>query len=863
LGDNRKQLIKRFLEGKERDFFTHNAEIIDDYFREVFAASDVGPRIRVDKNPYAIVALGGYGRKEQCICSDVDVMLLFRKRIPEEGRDLVQEIFYPLWDTGLEVGHATRSSKECASLAAQDFEVLTSLLDGRFVCGISSVYSELMDKLRRKVLRKNGRAYIRWLAERNEIRHDRFGDSTYLLEPNLKEGQGGLRDFHTILWTGRTTYALTEPRDLEFMGHLSHDEFHTLEKALHFIRTVRNWLHHLTGRKCDQLYFEHQIGLAKSLGFVDKNGQQAVENFLSLLHKQMEFVKRQHLIFLDKVLKAKKRTWMKGTRRSVSPGLVLANGSLHFESPEAILKNPRLLIKIFEKSAVLKKPLCDQAGRLVQEFLFLIDEPFRKSRPVITSLKKILAAPPRSFNVLYEMLNTGILVALIPEMRDIVNLIQYDEYHLYPVDKHSLRTVQALKELRDAGPEEANAFYAEVFGELDQPDLLLWAGLFHDIGKGRTQHDLEEHGEVGAKIAERVFARMGFPAKDIDMIAYLVREHLSLIHTATRRDIYDEKTIVDCARKIGDVPHLRMLYLLTVSDSKSTGPKAWNDWKEALLKELFFKVYNMLKKEDLGSPASEKIVEAKKKKVLETKTSIPKENLQNLFEQLSPRYLLYTPAPDIIRHIELFQTLGKQPAVLEVEADPITNARKITICARDFPGLFSKLSGVFTLHGLNVLSAQIYTWRNQIALDIFELEAPLDAYHEEEKWTRVRKDLKAVLTGKISLSEALEEKMNVPLSRHKTHVDDDRVVVDNQASDFFTLIEVYTQDSPGLLYRITDTLFKCELDIWIARIGTKADQVVDVFYVRDFDGQKVEGDQQINSIKNAVKEVLKEMGSHA
>ncbi len=856
LETKRADLIARFLEGKEPDFFESHAETLDDYFRDAFATSSVGPGLRMEKNPCAIVALGGYGRKEQCIHSDVDVLLLFKKRIPEGATDLVHEIFYPMWDAGLDVSYATRSIKECTTIGTQDFEVLTSLIDGRFVCGISSLYSDLMERLRDKVLRKQGRNYVNWLSERNRERHCRFGDSTYLLEPNLKEGQGGLRDFHAMLWAARAAYEIAEPRDLEFLGHLTHDEFRTLSQALAFVRKVRNWLHHITGRKCDQLYFEYQVALSKALGFKNGNRRKGVEEFLGVLHSQMEFLKRQHLIFLSRALRARKRPTKEPFHRKLSAGIELVDDTLHFESPEAIVHNPRLLVKIFEKSADIEKPLSVAASRLVREFLYLVDDKFRKADPVIKSLKRIVSAPLQGFNVLDEMLNTGMLVSLIPEVKDIVNLIQYDEYHLYPVDKHSLQTVQVLKRFRDGDPEDEKAFYAGIFREIKNQEVLLWAGLFHDIGKGNGDEDHRHHAAEGAETVERIFRRMGFPDEEIETIAFLVREHLFLIHTATRRDINDEKIVVHCARRFRDEERLRMLYLLTVADSMATGPKAWNDWKDALLRELFFKIYHILKEGDLGSSAAEDMVRQKKEKVIAHAASIPKDELEALFDELAPRYVLYTPAEEIVSHLALHQSLGAQPSVLTATAVPGTNFRTITVCARDFPGLFSKIAGLFTLHDLNILSAQIYTWRNHIALDIFKVEAPLDRLNEDQKWKRVNEDLRAALGGELSLGAALKEKLAAGRVRMKTAWKPDRIVVDNETSDFFSLIEVYTHDRPGLLYRITDALFRCGLDISVARIGTKVDQVVDVFYVRDFEGQKADTPERVSSIKQAIQEAL-------
>jgi [protein-PII] uridylyltransferase len=401
----------------------------------------------MEKNPYAILALGGYGRQEQCLHSDIDVLLLFNKKIPDEAAALVQEIFYPLWDVGLEVSYATRSFKECLRLASHDFEVLTSLLDARFLCGISTLYSGLTEGMRGKILRKKAKEFTHWLKERNQDRHSRYGDSTSLLEPNVKEGQGGLRDYHAMLWLGWAKYQITEPRDLEYHGQLSHNEYVTLSKALSFIWSVRNWLHHFSGRKCDQLYFEYQLKVAKALRFKDQNGQQGVELFLGQLHGHMEFLKQQHLILLNKVVPRKYRYPLARVRGRLSvSGITASQDSLNFESSEAILENPYLLLKIFEQSASLGLSLSIEARRLVREFLHLVDEEFRRSPRVIQSLQRILLSPSQPLDVLDEMLNTGILVALIPEMKGVVNLIQYDEYHLYPVDKHLLQAVRILKD---------------------------------------------------------------------------------------------------------------------------------------------------------------------------------------------------------------------------------------------------------------------------------------------------------------------------------------------------------------------------------------------------------------------------------
>ncbi|HVO84566.1 MAG TPA: [protein-PII] uridylyltransferase [Syntrophobacteria bacterium] len=852
----KRHLVSRFLATKEPQFLIRHAEVLDDYFRDSFARSAVGPRMRMDKNPYTFIALGGYGRREQCLHSDIDVLLLFRKKIPDQAKELIQEIIYPLWDLGLEVSYSTRTLKDCINLAAQDFEVLTSLMDARFLCGISFLYLDLVEAMRLKILGRHATAFVQWLVERSRERHTRFGDSSYLLEPNLKEGLGGLRDYHVMLWIARAKYQLKEPRDLEYLGHLSHQEFESTSLALDFIWTVRNWLHHAAQRHCDQLYFEYQVAISRSMGFEAENGQQPVERFLGTLHGHMEFLKQQHLTLVSRALPRKQRLPSAlASRRLALSGIELLQDALTFESAEAILENPYLLLTIFDQSASLGVPLTVEARRLVKEFRHLIDDEIRSSHTAAHVLKRILMAPVRSVDVLEEMLNTGALVSLIPEMQGLIHRIQYDEYHLYPVDKHSLRTIQMLKGWGSPSADDQEGLFRQIFAEIARPDLLLWAGLFHDIGKSLPGQD---HARHGAELARAILRRLHFSDPEIDTTAFLIREHLLLVNIATHRDLNDEKIVVQCARQISDVERLKMLYLLTVADSKATGPKAWNDWIAVLLKELFFKALHILERGELATPVAVNIVAKKRDELFRVPQSLSRDELGTLFEQMSLRYLHSTSVKEILRHIELYRRLGDGDGLVETHAHRGSRYRSVTVCAKDRPGLFSRIAGVFTLNNLNILSAEIYTWRNGIALDIFKVTAPPDPLREEDAWARVRDNLRGALKGELDLELALDEKVQAyqAAARSHTGLRPDRIVVDNRASDFFTIVEIYTHDFPGLLYKVTNALFRCRLNIWVAKIATKVDQVVDIFYVRDFDGQKVDSPEQVAAINETIGCVL-------
>ena len=866
LARRRQSLIEEFLKGDAPDFVARYTRLFDDYFHEAYEKSVVGPRLDIRKNPYAVIALGGYGREEQCIHSDVDLLILFENEVPDAAMELIREVVYPLWDIGVEVGHATRALEECVTAAVEDVETLTAFLDARFICGMSRLYSRLLDLLRERVVRDDPDGVIERVVMRNRARHESFGDSTYLLEPNLKEGQGGLRDYHTMLWVARIRNQLTQPRDLEYHGCLSHEEYQALSRALAFVWRVRNHLHCLTGRKCDQLYFSYQEKVARELGYEAGDGQQPVERFLGVLHRHMGFLKQQQQMVVYELEKERS-----GGRRRKTPekvragGLAVVDGRLGFVSSRTVHERPGVLMEIFAESARLKLPLSVEARRLVREFLHCVDEGFRASEGVRRSFERILLTPVPKFNVLEAMSETELLEAYIPRFSEIVHRIQYDEYHLYPVHRHLLRTVQTLKKFGTPDDPTARPLCGQLYGELTRQEriALIWAGLLHDIGKGTSTGN---HSEKGEEMVREILSEKGYPREMIETVSFLVREHLFLIKIATRRDIQDEETALSCARRIGDTDRLKMLYLLTVADSVATGPKAWNGWTAALLEELFLNVLSMFRDGELTSARAVALIEEKRRHVLglSGEGGGTRDSLENLFRMMSPRYLLNTSGENLARHIQLYRRLGKANFVWQVETSPGAATRTVTICARDCPGLFARISGVFTLNGMDILSAQVYTWRNNIALDVFEVTPPPDPIFETQKWGHAETDLESALLGSLDLASALSEKMEAYGGAKPWRAGrPPRVNVDNESSSFFTIVEVFTYDVTGLLYRITDALFKCRLDVWVAKIATNVDQVVDVFYVRDFDGHKADGPEQVAAIQKALLAVLAEGADRA
>lgn len=847
-----KQMVRK---GRCEDLLRVSTVAVDDYFVRSFSESSAGQELAMGGHAFSIVALGGYGRGEHCLHSDVDVLFLFENEVPEEASGLIQDIVYPLWDLKMEVGYAARTIEETFDLAKKDLLVLTSLLDARFLCGMSPIFSRFTQQFRHGFVEGDPKSVVNQVAEMCKSRHDTFGDASCLMEPNIKNGKGGLRDYHSMLWLSRVLVAAREPRDMEYAGFLSPKEYARLEEALCFIWRVRNNLHLMSGRKLDQLHFEHQVELAEAMRFKeDGKGQRPVERFMGELHGHMEFIKHHLWLMLSQCTRSTKG-FLGGRflKRSRKAGIVSDGGVLNFAAPEDVVKKPTLIMDIFEESARLKYSLGAEALRLIREFRHLVAD-FRLDVRVMKQVERILATVTKEFSILDEMLASGFLETLVPGFEGIVNRIQYNRYHIYPVDRHSLHSVQAINSFSDPTT-ELGMKYGKVFAEIHGRGRLLWAALLHDIGKGEQD---EDHGRSGARMAQQFLLSWGMGRKKVDDIVFLIRNHLYLVNVARRRDIDDEETAIACARTIRDANRLKMLYLLTVADSISTGPKAWNSWTENLLRDLYYKVLAIIEKGELATAKSDRSIEKKKAAVLKR---LKEPRIKTYLDTMPPRYLLYASVEEIEEHLRLFNTMGPEGVNLSIKKREDAPTRRAEVCGKDRPGLFSTLAGVFTLNDLDILYAQVYTWGHSTALDIFQLMPLHEFSREEERWKRVESDIHACLKGELDLHWALMEKTFHPTIQKKINFSDkpDRVEVDNLGSSFFTIIEVYADDFPGLLFAITHAIHGMEVDIYYAKITTHVEQVVDVFYVRTLHGQKIIGAEAIDEIRQGILSAIARM----
>lgn len=806
----------------------------------------------------AVVAIGGYGRGHLAPHSDVDLLFLTHSVMKQDGiARVVESVLYPLWDLKLDLGHALRTPSECVGLAKSDFATLATQLDARFLAGDEAIYHEFQKRLGQWLGSKSSkRNFVKNLKESVGERHKKYKESPYLLEPNVKEGQGALRDIHAICWAARALYGVDRPDRLTESGSLSRERVEELQAARNFITDVRVMLHRLNGERNDTLTFERQEEVASLLDNGEGDRVAKVERFMQDYYTHVYQTKSSLDYFLAQVgMSMIPSTLRKMTDlpRKVEKGLSILRGRIELGSREEVRRRPLLLMRAFEIGASSGLPISQRSLEMIRTNIDLVDNEFRSDPKVAESFMKGITAVPSKTPIMTghmaAMQNLHFLEAYIPELAGVRAHVQHDAYHVYTVDVHLVMTLLEIKKMSmEDGDPECNGFEMKVVSELEDRRLLCLAALLHDIGKGRGG----DHANVGAEMIPGIGRRLGLTDEEIDTVAYLLTDHLHLIEVATRRDLTEEKLIVTVARRVGDLERLNMLYLLTVADSRATGPGVLTPWKLSLLRDLYVKVKRVLTKSDLAlKETARKTEEMLIEVVKNLEGRLSPAQIDAHLEKMSAYYLSVMNAEEVVKHILWERQLKKGQMIWEVEAKE-EGYCEVTIITHDRPALLSRMAGVFTLHNINIFGAQVFTRASNVALDIFQVSHPPDRVFEEEAWARVKQDANRVLSGRLALGYRLSQKHPLMGQAKTTSTKPDRVVVDNDISDFYTIIEVYTYDRLGLLYDITQVMSDLQISINIAKISTKADQVVDVFYVRDFFGQKLFDHEQIEELKKAL-----------
>ncbi|MEM5788130.1 MAG: [protein-PII] uridylyltransferase [Syntrophobacteraceae bacterium] len=811
---------------------------------------------QVPREGWALLAVGGFGRGELSFFSDLDLLFLHKKRIPAFLEEIVRDVIYGLWDGGFEVGNATASVSAIKKLVQDDFTVLTTYLETSFLAGDEQFYLEWKQSFINYFGSQSRRRFLNHLTQYRNARLHQYGESSYLLEPHVKEGVGGLRDLHTLRWAG--TVYLRDP-SLDAMvgeGWLSDTEKLWLEQAYDFLWRVRLQLHQLTGRRQDQLLFGEQEQIAARMECMGGKEGTGVEVFMRLYYRHTSRIRRTVSFLIERLEESQKRFQGFLSRRRIFTGPFLLEGKhLDFMDPEWVKKDPSLLMRFFWQAARSGAHFHHNAGKVIRENLSHFGDRERSNPEVVGRFFDILLDHRNSFNVLKVMLETAFLQAFIPEFEMVRYRVQNDVYHVYTVDEHLLRTVREIHELEQS---DANGVLPEkVSLEPKDRRILYLAALLHDIGKGKGKN----HSVQGSIMSREIAARMGLDAEETSLLGFLIEHHLLLAETALKRDLMDEKPIAQCAIEIKDRDRLLLLYLLTVADSRATGTGAWNTWKASLLRQLYFKVDRRLLRGDVQSEDIQARALEVSQKVLNLAADASEaEKLSSWMERLPFRYLLSQSPGAIRQHFEMEKELSGQPLSMRAEQTE-EEMWQITIVTRDRPGLFALLTGVLWARGLNILSADIYTREPGVACDILIVENIPDPLHHQELWSKVESDIRRALADISYLDDILEgrRKPSILLARNIPRKDD-KVLIDEEASDFYTIIEVYTWDRPGVLHSITNTLYELGITIQLSKISTPGAQVADVFYVTDLHGSKLLNYDLHEKIRQALLDCLARVG---
>ncbi len=804
---------------------------------------------------WSLVAVGGFGRGELAFASDIDLLFLYRNRLVKAHQDILRELVYCLWDSGFEVGHATASVSATKRMAHEDFTILTNYLEAKFVSGDRKLFQDWQTSFLKSFGRQSRRRFLHNLIDYREERQQQYGESSYLLEPHIKEGVGGMRDVHLIRWAGMVFLQDPSLNALVRKEWITNQEKLWLEQAYDFLWRVRLQLHQFNGRRQDQLLFMEQEQIASRLGCMASQQGSAVEVFMRLYYRHTSRIRRTTSFFLERIGESQKRFPGFNLRKRILPGPFLLEGKhLHFMEPEWVKKNPGLIMQFFWQTAQSGAHFHHQAGQVIRENLSAFTDEVRRDPEVVKHFFEILLNPEHGFTVLNVMLETGFLEVFIPEYAAVRYRVQNDVYHLYTVDEHLLRTVRQLHQMEQGIDEYAGELNtSDIFVHVRNRRILYLAALIHDIGKGEGKN----HALRGAVMTTPLALRLGLDEEEAKLLRFLVEKHLILADTALKRDLMDEKPIAQCAIQIRNRERLLMLYLLAIADSRATGPGAWSTWKASLVRELFVKVDRILVRGEYGTEDIQERSEQAQNSVIEqVEDPAEKEKLQSWLEKVSFRYLLSQTPATILDHYWMVKGLAKKPLVLSTQKSE-GEMWQITVTTADRPGLFAIITGALFARGLNILSADIFTWESGIALDIIIVERVPDPLHPGELWDRVEYDLREALTRRAYLDELLVSRRKPSLLQQKSVPrQSDRVMIDEEASDFYTIIEVYTWDRPGVLHAITETLYNLEITIQVAKISTPGAQVADIFYVTDLSGNKLMDYEMHEKVKKSLLDCL-------
>jgi len=810
----------------------------------------------------AVVAVGGYGRGLLAPGSDIDLLFILPYKQTAWGESVAEAILYALWDMGLKVGHATRSVDECIRQARADMTIRTTVLEARLITGDETLFNELTARFDRDIVQGTAAEFVAAkLAERDE-RHKRAGQSRYLVEPNVKDGKGGLRDLHTLFWIAKYVYRVRSLHELVEKGVFTKTEYELFLRCGDFLWSVRCNLHFLTGRAEERLNFDVQNEMAMRLGYTHHPGLREVERFMKhyfLVAKDVGDLTAILCAALEeihaKIAPRLARAFVRLTRRHArpikgAPGFVIDNGRLNVSGEKVFERDPVNLIRMFHIADREDLDFHPDALRLTRRSLSLIDAEVRDDKEANKLFLEILASRNAPEIVLRKMNETGVLGRFVPEFGRVVAMMQFNLYHHYTVDEHLLRCIGVLSEIeRGSNPE--NGLANDLMKAIKNRTILYVSLFLHDIAKGRP----EDHSIAGAKVARKLCPRLGLSAQETETVSWLIEYHLTMSTIAQSRDLSDRKTIEDFAAIVQNLERLKLLLILTTADIRAVGPGVWNGWKSQLLRNLYYETEPVITG-GFSEVNRSKRIEFAQAEFREAMTNWSAEQLDAYTARHYPPYWLKV---DLVRKvadarfIAETEKAGKQLATIS-RIDAARGVTELTILAQDHPRLLSNIAGACAVAGGNIVDAQIFTTTDGLALDTISISREFDRDEDEERRAgRIAEGIEKALRGEVRLPEVVARRGK---QRYTAFSIAPEIAINNAWSDRYSVIEVSGLDRPGLLYDLTNTLSRLNLNIASAHVATFGERAVDVFYVTDLTGGKIRSVQRTAAIRKALAQLF-------
>ncbi len=810
----------------------------------------------------AVVAVGGYGRGEMAPFSDVDLLFLTPYKITPWAESVIESMLYMLWDLRLKVGHSSRTLNDCIRLGREDYTIRTALLEHRFIGGDRALADDLDQRLWDDLFSGTAADFIEAkLAERSE-RHRKQGGQRYMVEPNVKEGKGGLRDLQSLFWITKYIYRVDDVAELVPRGVFRREEFEQFEAAENFLWAVRCHLHLIAGRAQDQLTFDLQVEVARRMGYRDHAGRRAVEHFMQEYFRHATRVGDLTRIFLTALeanhTKPEPRLLRLLRRRpKLKPGYAIAQNRLTVADEREFLADKLNLLRLFEEALRTGLLIHPDAMRLVSANLHLIDDEMRHSREATRIFLDLMLRHGNPERALRRMNELGVLAAFIPEFEPIVAMMQFNMYHHYTVDEHTIQCISTLARIERGELVEELPVASGILKAGVNRRVLYVALLLHDIGKGRE----EDHSVLGARIARKVAARLGLRADEVKTVEWLVRHHLLMSDTAQKRDISDPRTVRGFAKAVKRRERLDLLTVLTVCDIRGVGPGTWNNWKAMLLRQLHGDTTAVLEGGMEALTASARASEARRA----LKAALAGWEPGALKQEIARHYDDYWQGLPHEAHVvfaRLLRDLPEDEIAIDLKPDPERDATRAAFALADHPGIFSRLAGALALVGANVVDARTYTSKDGYATAVFWIQDGEGRPYDPARLPRLRQMILKTLHGEIIAREALKARDRLKKRERPFRVPT-VISFDNEGSDIYTIIEVDTRDRPGLLYDLTRTLANANIQIASAVIATYGVQAVDSFYVKDMFGLKLHSPERQKRLEAALRRAIEEGAERA